>query len=101
MRTGGISTEKAKEMLESLGRLQEEGQAGGLPCPRCGHDRMHPNMVRNALSRYAKVYICEQCGMEEALLDYLGKKATPFKEWGMILGFDAANQEEKKEGGNL
>lgn len=37
--------EEAREMLEELGTLQEKGQATGLPCPRCGHDRMLPKPI--------------------------------------------------------
>lgn len=80
--------EEAKEMLEELGRMQAEGTAVGLPCPRCGHDRMDTKPVRNALSRRAKVYICDQCGTEEALLDMAGKEPLPLNQWGMIRGFD-------------
>lgn len=80
--------EEAKKMLEELGRMQEEGAAVGLPCPRCGQDRMDAKPVRNALSRRAKVYICDQCGMEEALLDMARKEPLPLNQWGMIRGFD-------------
>lgn len=80
--------EEAKEMLEKLGQMQEDGVAVGLPCPRCGHDRMDEKPARNSLSRQAKVYICNQCGMEEALLDMAGKEPLPLNQWGMIRGFN-------------
>lgn len=82
------SIEEARELLEELGQMQEKGTAVGLPCPRCGHDRMDDKPVRNALSRRAKVYICNQCGTDEALRDIAGKEPLPLNQWGMVKGFD-------------
>lgn len=84
-----MTEEKAKAMLEELGQMQEDGRAAGLPCPRCGHDRMNGVIVRNALSRRARVYICDLCGLDEALRDAAKRPPLPFTEWGMIQGFDA------------
>lgn len=86
--------EEAKAMLEELGRMQEEGRAAGLPCPRCGRFRMDDNPVRNAMSRRAKVYICDQCGMDEALLDMAKKEPLPLNQWGMVLGFDEVGPDD-------
>ena len=83
-----ITIEAAKEMLENLGDAQREGAATGLPCPRCGRYCMDEKPVRNALSRRAKVYICDACGMDEALRDATGKEPLPLNEWSMIQGFD-------------
>lgn len=80
--------EAAKEMLENLGNAQREGAATGLPCPRCGRYRMDDNPLRNAMSRRAKVCICDACGMDEALRDAAGKAPLPLNEWGLIRGFD-------------
>lgn len=82
-----MTDEKAKNLLENLMELQEKGQVADFPCPRCGHSRMRENLVENAISRRVKVYICSDCGMEEALLDMAGKPPLPLKEWGMILAF--------------
>ncbi len=79
--------EWAKELIESLGEMQHNGIGDGFPCPRCGHYRMDNVLVRNALSRYASVYICSPCGMDEALRDMAGREPLPFLEWGMPLGF--------------
>lgn len=84
---GGEAEVKGKQMVEELGKLQEEGLADGLPCPRCGHDRMEKRMVCNALSRRAKVYICSDCGMDEALRDAAGQPPLPFTKWGIVMGF--------------
>jgi predicted RNA-binding Zn-ribbon protein involved in translation (DUF1610 family) len=77
----------ARKLVESLHDIQAEGGAAKYPCPRCGHNRMDPVLVRNALSRRAKVYICSECGTEEALLDMVGEPPLPLLEWGMVKGF--------------
>jgi len=89
--------EQAKELIESLIPLQKNPSEDGyiFPCPRCGHDCMDKNPVRNALSRRANVYICNSCGMEEALLDAAGKDPLPLNEWAMVKGFD--NEYEEAE----
>lgn len=89
-----MTEEQAKALVENLGKLQEEGSAAGFPCPRCGHDRMDPDMVRNALSRRAKVYICPDCGTDEALRDMVGEPPIPFVKWGMALGFAGGEADE-------
>ena len=75
----------ARAFIESLKPLQDAGLR--FPCPRCGYDRMHTEKpVRNALSRYATVYVCEVCGMDEAMRDMVGEK-LPLTEWSMALSF--------------
>lgn len=76
-----MDNNRAKELLEQLGNLQVAGKSAGLPCPRCGYARMDEKPVRNALSRRAKVYICDMCGMA-------GLKPVPLEQWAMILAFD-------------
>lgn len=88
--------EWAKELVEGLGEMQHNGTGEGFPCPRCGHDRMDDVIVRNALSRYADVYICPQCGTDEALRDMAGKGPLPFLEWGMPMGF--VNNSDAEDG---
>lgn len=40
-------------------------------CPKCGCPTMDDDEVMNCLSRRDnKTYICRNCGMDEALLDY-------------------------------
>ena len=90
--------EQAKELIESLRPMQENPTDGYIfPCPRCGHDRMNPVAVRNALSRRADVYICDQCGMDEAMMDMAGIPPLPFNEWAMVEGFDSNDDEEEYE----
>lgn len=80
-------TEEAKALIESLTPLQEEPAGEIYPCPRCGHNRMKTPAVKNALSRRAEVYICSECGQEEAIMDALGTKPLPLEEWAMALAF--------------
>ena len=40
-------------------------------CFRCGRNTMKENLITNALSRHADIYICDACSMEEAILDYI------------------------------
>lgn len=78
-----MENNQAKAMIESLMPLQERGEH--FPCPRCGYDRMNEKPVRNALSRYARIYICSDCGTDEALRDMAGVPPLPFGMWGMAL----------------
>ena len=75
--------EEAKKLLESLGDLQKDGTVAGFPCPRCGRNTMKQVLVQNALSRYANVYICDDCGTDEAILDMKGTGPLPLNEWSM------------------
>lgn len=54
------------------------------PCPRCGKDSMRKEkLTHNAWSRRADIYVCENCGMVEALRD---ATHTPddINEWRMF-----------------
>lgn len=59
-----------------------ERQSGKLnfPCPRCGEWNMNEDPRRNALSRRAKVYVCDLCGVFEALEDAMGE-IKPLTSW--------------------
>lgn len=84
------SIEDAKKLVENLMPLQEKGCE--FPCPRCGNNRMHVERpTLNALSRYANVYVCEECGMDEALRDMVGMP-LPLNEWAIVIGFDNADE---------
>ena len=45
--------------------LQKSGLLGTI-CPRCG-GKMREEEAENALSRYHDIYICSECGLEEAV----------------------------------
>ena len=51
-------------------------------CLRCGQPLRHV-LAYNALSRYADVYVCEACGMDEALRDAAGQPMS-FSEWDVV-----------------
>ncbi len=90
------SIEEAKKLIESLRSMQEDETSDyTFPCPRCGHERMDKKPVRNALSRRADVYICNECGREEAILDALGKEPLPLNQWGMVLGYDSEEDDDE------
>ena len=55
-----------------------------MPCPRCGRDDMNEDVHRNALSRHADIYICDQCGTSEAMLDFM-TNPLPLTQWDCIL----------------
>lgn len=66
-----VSSEASlRKILNDEGKRQKSGD---LICPRCGCPEMNPSLHHNALSRRADIYICDQCGMEEALRDCTGK----------------------------
>ena len=65
----------------ALGDLKARQDAGEhIPCPRCGRDTMKENFHTNALSRHADIYICDSCGMEEAMLKFMSNP-LPMREW--------------------
>lgn len=52
-------------------RNRQEQNAFAI-CPRCGKRTMRDKLIHNALSRRADIYVCEPCGMSEALCDAMG-----------------------------
>jgi len=62
--------------------------AENLTCPRCGRQNMNPVSVRNALSRYADVMVCDECGTDEAMRDFFGSP-LPLTEWAAASWGDA------------
>ena len=72
------------EMMQTLADLKEHQISGkNLPCPRCGEDAMKPSIHTNALSRRADVYVCDRCGLCEALDAFAGKP-KPLEEWAFF-----------------
>jgi len=55
-----------KTKIEIWYQAQREGKQ--LPCPRCGGE-MDPTLAHNALSRRDIIYVCNKCGMNEAIED--------------------------------
>lgn len=68
---------QAKALIEEFAKVQV---GGFFPCPRCGKMAMNEKPTRNALSRCAKVYICDECGTDEAMRAFSGNP-LPLEEW--------------------
>ena len=67
---------------------------GIVKCPRCGKMAMDAESVtRNALSRRATVYICDACGMQEALEDMMDS-ITPLTAWAIVAAPENWRMEE-------
>ena len=57
-----------------LERLKEMQDAGGR--------WMESPITHNALSRVADIYVCPDCGMDEALRDF-GRIPLPVEDWAI------------------
>ena len=75
-----MSEEAAKVLIA---RFAEKQWDGDYPCPRCGLSKMSHVPVQNALSRRVNIYICDECGMMEALEDMPGAPKTPLSAWAI------------------
>ena len=49
-----------------------------LPCPRCGKFKMKAELHTNALSRRANIYVCDDCGTDEAIKDLMKTPDTTY-----------------------
>ena len=74
--------EEARVTLDWYGRHQKD--AGGT-CPRCGR-RMEGPTARHALSRYAQITVCDDCGIFEALEMAGIVDRIPLMQWAAITG---------------
>lgn len=71
------------EAMEIITRFAKKQRGGHFACPRCGKMTMDAESVtRNALSRRTTVYICDTCGMQEALEDMMDSR-TPLTAWAI------------------
>lgn len=75
-------TAKEMEILEEFAKAQMPGSS--RMCPRCGRHAMDENPARNALSRAAKIQICDACGTDEALRAMNGNE-LPIGEWAIVV----------------
>ena len=73
--------ERIQKRLDDLKARQQAGEY--LPCPRCGRKTMKDAIHTNALSRHADIYICDQCGMDEAMLDFM-RNPLPIEDWACV-----------------
>ncbi len=72
--------ELARRLLDLKAR-QDAGDK--MLCPRCGYDNMKEPILHNALSRYADVLICTDCGVTEAMLDMM-QNPLPLDQWASL-----------------
>lgn len=75
-----MNTVDEKNLIEQFAKMQADGF---FPCPRCGRMTMSSRVSTNALSRRADCYVCDACGMEEALEDMSGE-ARPLESWAIV-----------------
>jgi predicted RNA-binding Zn-ribbon protein involved in translation (DUF1610 family) len=73
-------------IITHFGKEQTDGDHY---CPRCGKFTVKDRLHTNALSRHAKVYICDQCGTDEALRDFT-QCVLPLEQWAIV-------QQERQE----
>lgn len=73
------ATAAAKRAVDEFAKKQVDGVR---ICPRCGLLTIKERLITNARSRHADVYICNECGMEEAILDFKGSP-LPLREWAI------------------
>lgn len=73
------ATVAAKKKVDAFAKAQADGMHF---CPRCGSMTVKDRLHTNALSRHADVYICDACGIDEAIRDFAGEP-LPLKEWAI------------------
>jgi transcription elongation factor Elf1 len=66
----------AKGIIKAVSEMQEKLGVDAFQCPRCGRLRMVPGKHQNAESRYARISICNKCGIDEALRE---EKSEPLQ----------------------
>lgn len=58
-------------LTEIFERLKAEQKEKALAiCPRCGKPKMRPVPAHNSFSRHVDIYICPDCGTDEAFRDF-------------------------------
>jgi predicted RNA-binding Zn-ribbon protein involved in translation (DUF1610 family) len=80
--SNGLSISK---IIKKIASAQKHGYIS--KCPRCGWNRMQCTndlTTFGSLSRRADIYVCDECGMFEALEDYCGLKKLPLSEWALF-----------------
>lgn len=60
-------------------------QGKDTDCPRCGKIKLEKDLALNSFSRFADVYVCKECGMDEAMRDFSKEKPLPLAEWNAVL----------------
>lgn len=76
-----MTSERIEQRLADLKARQLAGEQ--MPCPRCGRKSMKDAIHTNALSRQADIYVCDQCGTDEAMLDFM-RNPLPLEDWACV-----------------
>ena len=94
---------KSKDILENIWSMELKKHKEGRECAclRCGNT-LAEKLAYNSLSRYADVYVCSDCGLDEAIKEFLPDNGHPlnFKEWNIFKSLtktEAAYLEVPKE----
>lgn len=73
------ATTAAKRAIDDFAEAQTDGVHF---CPRCGHFTVNDKLDTNTLSRHVHVYICDECGTDEATRE-LHSDDLPIREWAV------------------
>ncbi len=73
------ATAAAKRAVDTFAAVQKDGMHF---CPRCGRMSVKEKLHTNALSRHVQVYICDECGTDEAIRGLCGND-LPLREWAI------------------
>jgi ribosomal protein S27AE len=69
------------EMDRKLFDLKTRQDAGErMLCPRCGRNVLKVPLTHNAQSRHVDLFVCDECGMTEAMLDMM-RNPLPQEQW--------------------
>lgn len=74
-----LDEQQAKAALERFAKVQ----TSRITCPRCGKPTIKEPLHTNALSRFVDVYVCDMCGMAEALIAHAGQPPR-LGNWAII-----------------
>ena len=70
-----------RRLLDLKAKQQAESET---VCPRCGQNKLKSPLTHNALSRYADLYVCDECGLTEAGLAMMNNP-LPLEQWAVFL----------------
>ena len=85
-----------RKLLDLKAKQQAESET---ICPRCGCNKLKSPLTHNALSRYADLYVCDECGLTEAGLAMMNNP-LPIEQWAVFqdkaprLDFKALSMQE-------
>ena len=72
-----------QNFVDAIASAQNQGYTS--ICPRCGKKATNcASPMFGALSRLADIYVCSECGAEEAHDDYYGLNMLPLSEWALF-----------------